>query len=159
MWYDSRFSNNPEYTGYIVKEKVRCGKKNCKCYREGKKHEAFYLYWREYQEDCTWKLRKKYLKKSEISQWQKKIASHKAIFICGKLKGWQAHRIADEYPKIESQKEYMLKAFELFNGSRNAKKWLYYNSEEADEYKQRMARMAKFVAVLGKVSKLIRKIR
>ncbi|MBU1088510.1 hypothetical protein KKA02_01345 [Patescibacteria group bacterium] len=47
MWYETRELDQPELTGYIVKEKVRCGKKNCRCFREGVKHEAFYLYYRD----------------------------------------------------------------------------------------------------------------
>jgi len=33
----------PFIDGSIAKVKRRCGNKNCKCYREGKKHESYYL--------------------------------------------------------------------------------------------------------------------
>jgi len=33
----------PFVDGSIAKVKRRCGNKNCKCYREGKKHESYYL--------------------------------------------------------------------------------------------------------------------
>ncbi len=32
--------------GSMVKVKRRCGNKNCKCYREGKKHESYHLHYK-----------------------------------------------------------------------------------------------------------------
>lgn len=122
MWYETREFNNPEWTGYIVKEKVRCGKKNCRCFREGKKHEAFYLYYREYQLDGTRKLRKKYLRKSQVAGWQEKLSKHKGMLITGCLTEKQLEKLISAYPNLQGE-ELCAKGYELFGGSKYASKW------------------------------------
>lgn len=122
MWYETREFNNPEWTGYIVQEKIRCGKKCCRCFREGKKHKAFYLYYREYQIDGTRKLRKKYLKKSEVGKWQRELSKNKGLLLTGYLTGEQLAKLITAYPDSEGE-ELCAKAYELFGGSSYASRW------------------------------------
>lgn len=62
----------PKELGIIRLEKVQCGKPNCHCVR-GKKHKAYYLYYRDYDESLERKLKKKYIPKSEVKKWRRKI--------------------------------------------------------------------------------------
>lgn len=121
MWYDARVLNDPELTGYIVKEKVTCGKKNCKCSR-GEKHEAFYVYWREYMPDGARKLRKLYIKKSEIRNWQKKLSKHKGMYIISDLSLSQMESLLNKYPGLKDD-DLCEKAYLDFGGSKYAREW------------------------------------
>lgn len=93
MAYDYRYLNRPEYTGYLVKQFNKCGKPNCRCAKDGKGHEANYVYYREYSPSpkagtrtgFKSKLRKIYIKKSEVKKWQRKINLHKAPYVYMKL--------------------------------------------------------------------------
>ena len=89
MAYSTRYLNKSELTGYLVKQFNLCGKKNCRCARDGKGHEANYVYYREYvlkpgvvtRSGLVSKLRKKYIKKSELEEWRRTLASNKSYFI------------------------------------------------------------------------------
>ncbi len=76
MAYSFRHTN-PEMTGVIIKEKVRCGKKNCRCAQgEEYLHKWYnYLYWRDSQNGGI--LRKRYIPKSELAGLKRKIKLEK----------------------------------------------------------------------------------
>jgi hypothetical protein len=88
-----RYLNKPENTGYLVKQYNSCGKKNCRCARDGKGHEANYVYYRVYVlkpeagtgNGFVHKLKKMYIKKRDLAKWERKIALAKAPFIYYKL--------------------------------------------------------------------------
>ncbi|PIS14860.1 hypothetical protein COT64_00440 [Candidatus Shapirobacteria bacterium CG09_land_8_20_14_0_10_39_12] len=70
---------NPETLGFVRLEKVKCGKPNCHC-ANGKKHKAYYLYFR----DCTIPslsnkaiLVKKYLPRRLVKEMRRKIQIRK----------------------------------------------------------------------------------
>ena len=68
MTYSFRHTN-PELTGTIVKEKVRCGKSNCRCMKQNKSHKwYYYLYWRKGK-----LLKKYYLPKTKVRTLKRKI--------------------------------------------------------------------------------------
>lgn len=93
MAYPTRLWNDPLATGCVVKEKIRCGKKNCKCYTKSEFHSAYYLHYREYtfnpQSDRRTKFssmkKKKYISKDKVSDIVREIKISKAGFIYGKL--------------------------------------------------------------------------
>lgn len=122
MAYETRVLNNPKFTGYIVKEKVKCGKKNCKCYREGLKHEANYVYYREYAFDysgknkLTNKLKKMYIKKSEVEKWNRIIGLSKAPYIITKL---DEGRLSFLLKYDLKQDDLWMKAYELYRVRRD----------------------------------------
>jgi hypothetical protein len=73
MAYSFRHTN-PRLAGVIIKEKVSCGKPNCRCMRENKLHGwYYYLYWREGK-----KLKKGYLHRSEVKRMRREISKRKA---------------------------------------------------------------------------------
>lgn len=75
MAYSFRHTN-PRLVGAIVKEKIRCGKQNCRCVKEKRLHKwYYYLYWRDYQNKG--KLRKQYIRRLEVQKLRKKIKSMK----------------------------------------------------------------------------------
>ena len=75
MAYSFRHTN-PELAGVLVKEKVRCGRPNCRCVRQNKPHKwYYYLYWRDYQNNRI--LRKKYIPRGEVEKLRKQIKSMK----------------------------------------------------------------------------------
>jgi len=115
--------------GYIIQEKVRCGKKNCRCYTKNEKHKAFYLYYREKQLDGTRKLKKKYLKKSEVKKWQKKLSSTKAYEFMASYPFTLEEM--DNFLKTYSHlkdKEMAIKSYELF-ASPKIRKWANYDTK------------------------------
>lgn len=65
----------PEELGTVRLEKVKCGKPNCRC-AKGKKHKAYYLYYRDYSTDER-RLRKKYIPKAEVRKLKRKIQLRK----------------------------------------------------------------------------------
>lgn len=93
MAYDTRLLNDPLLTGYVVREKIKCGKKNCKCYTKSIPHTAYYLHYREYKPIIQDKKRtdyvaikkKKYIKKTDVEKIRKEIAMAKAPFIIDKI--------------------------------------------------------------------------
>lgn len=119
MAYEARVLNNPEFTGYLVKQKVKCGKKNCRCYREGKLHVANYVYYRVYFQDHETdnstgyisKLKKKYIKKSEVSKWHRKLALNKAYKVIGGLSLDSAND--KELCNLEGNK-FLIKSFDKY---------------------------------------------
>lgn len=52
--------------GAICLQYVRCGKSNCWCARRGRKHKAYYRFWRE---ECV--LRKAYIKRADLKLTRK----------------------------------------------------------------------------------------
>lgn len=71
----SRFSE-PKLNGVIVKEAVRCGKRNCHCVN-GKLHRwYFYLYFRVLI-DGIWRLKKEYVPKAKVRYLRAKIKASK----------------------------------------------------------------------------------
>ena len=75
MAYSFRHTN-PELAGVLVKEKVRCGKQNCRCVRQKRLHKwYYYLYWRDYRNNAI--LKKRYVSKSEIRKLRRNIRSAK----------------------------------------------------------------------------------
>ena len=72
---------NPETLGFVRMEKIKCGKPNCHCVN-GKKHKAYYLYYR----GCNLAnpsskavLIKKYLSKRIVRETKRKIQLRKNI--------------------------------------------------------------------------------
>ena len=75
MAYSFRHTN-PELAGVLVREKVRCGKQNCRCVRLKRLHKwYYYLYWRDYRNKAI--LKKRYVPKSEIRRLRRNIKSAK----------------------------------------------------------------------------------
>jgi hypothetical protein len=76
MAYSFRHTS-PELAGVLIKEKVRCGKQNCRCVRLKRLHKGYYyLYWRDYRNNA--KLKKSYVPKSKIRKLRQNIKSAKA---------------------------------------------------------------------------------
>lgn len=74
-----RYTTHPFQKGYLIEQGVRCGKKNCRCYTEGKKHTAFYLCWREFDADGKLVQKKKYIRRNRVAEVQKQLASFKGL--------------------------------------------------------------------------------
>lgn len=75
MAYSFRHTS-PELAGVLIKERVRCGKPNCRCMRQKRLHKwYYYLYWRDYRNNGI--LRKQYVPKSEIRKLRHNIKSAK----------------------------------------------------------------------------------
>lgn len=75
MAYSFRHTN-PELAGVLVKERVRCGKANCRCARENRLHKwYYYLYWRDYKNDAV--LKKRYIPRSEVRKLRQTIKTAK----------------------------------------------------------------------------------
>ena len=76
MAYSFRHTN-PELAGVLVKEKVRCGKQNCRCVRRNCPHRwYYYLYWRDYRNNAV--LKKRYIPRNEVQKLRRKLKSAKA---------------------------------------------------------------------------------
>jgi hypothetical protein len=109
MAYEMRFYNDPMKTGYIVEEKVRCGKKNCHCFTESKLHTAYYLHYRKYVFNpqkgkrglfAVTKL-KKYIRKADVEKIKKRIAMLKGYFVYTKLTDKEIWDITHKYQNQE----------------------------------------------------------
>ena len=75
MAYSFRHTN-PELAGVLIKEKVRCGKPNCRCVQRNRPHKwYYYLYWRDYRNNAI--LKKRYVPKGEIRKLRRNIRSAK----------------------------------------------------------------------------------
>ncbi|GEM_PF-2851183 len=75
MAYSFRHTN-PELAGVLIKEAVRCGKKNCRCANEKHLHKwYYYLYWRDYKNGAG--LKKQYIPRSEVKKLKRKIKDAK----------------------------------------------------------------------------------
>jgi len=73
MAYDLALRDyKPKELGIVRLEKVKCGKPNCRCAR-GKKHKAYYLYYRDYDETLKRVLKKEYVPRQEVKQRKRKI--------------------------------------------------------------------------------------
>lgn len=71
MTYSFRYIN-PKLTGIVVKEKIKCGKPNCRC-NNGKPHKYyFYHYFRRLLKG-VWRLNKQYVPKNKVKYLRKKI--------------------------------------------------------------------------------------
>lgn len=76
MAYSFRHTN-PELAGVLIREKVRCGRPNCRCMRQNKLHGwYFYLYWRDYTNGGI--LRKQYIPRNKMDRLKQKIELAKA---------------------------------------------------------------------------------
>ena len=76
MAYSFRHTN-PMLAGTLIKEKVRCGKENCRCVRKQQLHKWYhYLYWRDYQNNGL--LRKMYVPRDEVAELKRKIKTAKS---------------------------------------------------------------------------------
>lgn len=67
----SRYTN-PRLTGVVVKEAVKCGKKNCRCSKGDLHRWYYYLYYRSFEND-KWKLKKEYISHSRVKYLKGKI--------------------------------------------------------------------------------------
>lgn len=123
MWYPYRQLNDPLQTGYIAIQKKTCGKPNCKCVTKGEKHLAYYLFWREYQRDGTRKLRKKYLKQSEVRNTQQQLSASKGMFYLMNLQGDECVEYFTKYPNQDDKTVMFSRAYELFANSKVAKEY------------------------------------
>ena len=75
MAYSFRHTN-PELAGVLIKEKVRCGKLNCRCMRLKQLHKwYYYLYWRDYRNNAV--LKKRYVPRNEVRKLRRKLKSIK----------------------------------------------------------------------------------
>ena len=75
MAYSFRHTD-PQLTGVIVREKVRCGRQNCRCTVLNRLHKwYYYLYWRDYRNGA--KLRKSYVPKYAVRKLRHKMKSKK----------------------------------------------------------------------------------
>jgi hypothetical protein len=62
--------------GALVKEAVRCGKKNCRCFKGARLHKwYYYLYWRDYQNGGT--LKKEYVPRADLQSVRRTIKTAK----------------------------------------------------------------------------------
>lgn len=74
----SRYTN-PKLTGVIVKEAVKCGRKDCRC-SSGKLHKwYYYLYYRSF-ENGVWKLKKEYISRNKVKYLRAKIKEMKSNY-------------------------------------------------------------------------------
>ena len=71
MAYSFRHTDS-KLAGTLVREKVICGRPNCRCMKLKEPHKwYYYLYWRDYQNKG--KLRKMYVPKDKVSSLNEKI--------------------------------------------------------------------------------------
>lgn len=83
--YLARYTN-PRLTGVVIKETVRCGKKDCYCHQGEKLHKGYYyLYYRNF-ENGVWKLKKEYIKKNKVQYLKAKIKELKNREMTTKVK-------------------------------------------------------------------------
>jgi len=104
-------------------QKKVCGKPNCRCVTKGEKHTAYYLFWREYQNDGTRKLKKKYLKLSEVESIQQQLSASKGMFYLMNLQGDQYVEYFTKYPSPDNKDIACSRAYEMFANSEMAKKY------------------------------------
>jgi hypothetical protein len=75
MTYSFRHTD-PMLAGTLVKEKVKCGRKNCRCARGKKLHGwYYYLYWRDYPNGGT--LKKDYVPRADVKILENAIKAAK----------------------------------------------------------------------------------
>lgn len=139
MWYEHREFSNPYWNGYLVQEKVKCGKISCHCMKGGKRHLAFYLYWRDYFPQKSWilkdfnkagsfevrntpRLRKKYIPKKDVSKVQRQIALIKGMTVLTKMPIRQIAKFMDNFSSYEEDERF-IQAYVSY-GSSKATKWL-----------------------------------
>jgi len=124
MAYETRLMNDPNYSGYIVQEKITCGKPNCRCVKKGKKHLAYYLYWREYKTDGSKKLRKKYIKKSEAYLLQRRLAINKSGYLFYSVNPDRQDALMHTLPPNYTGDDQIIEMYLLLSGSKLARKIL-----------------------------------
>ncbi len=61
----------PELAGVLIKEKVYCGKKNCRCLRQNKPHKWFYYLY--YRDPNNKSLKKRYIQRTNVRKLRRKI--------------------------------------------------------------------------------------
>jgi len=66
----------PQLTGVVIKERVKCGKPNCKCSGGDLHGDYYYHYYRAY-ENGAWRLKKKYVPRNEVELLVSKINTTK----------------------------------------------------------------------------------
>lgn len=125
MWYPYRHLNDPLQTGYIAIQNRVCGKPSCRCATKGEKHSAYYLFWREYQDDGTRKLKKKYLKPCEVRLTQQQLSASKGMFYLTNLKDDQYEKYFTKYPNQDSETAMFSRAYEMFSKSTVAQKYRF----------------------------------
>jgi len=125
MAFFSRFSNNPYLTGYIIRQFINCGKRNCHCYKDGKKHEVFRLKYREYDfaKVRPVKQKIKHIRRTDIASIQFKLSAHKGWFILYSYGDWAIFDIARIYPNLADE-AIQAKAYETYGHSKLAHSWL-----------------------------------
>ena len=69
--YQQRYLN-PQLTGVILKEGVRCGKPGCRC-QDGKLHKWYYYHYFRKNENNRWVLCKEYVPRSKVKYLRKRI--------------------------------------------------------------------------------------
>jgi hypothetical protein len=114
----------------------------------GKKHTAFYLYWRDYHPSFAWRtrqynsldgyklhegprLRKKYVPKKNVAEVQRNLAIYKGMTISRKMTYEQQEEFYYAYPNVEGE-DYLIQAY-LHFANPNARKWMDYDSEKCME--------------------------
>ena len=66
----------PKLTGVVIKEAVKCGRRNCRC-AEGKPHRWYYYHYFRRFENSVWKLEKQYVPRSKVKYLRRKIRKTK----------------------------------------------------------------------------------
>lgn len=138
MWNEQRLANDPEWSGYVVEGKTKCGKKNCRCMRKNSYHRAYWLMWREYGSDGTKKLRKKYLKKTQVYPIQRKLAVYKGGMLCSTLNLSQIELL--KAPLSSSQEDVAIEIYLKYGKSKHAEKIL----KDGQKYLKEAGLMGKY---------------
>lgn len=125
MAFLSRFNNDPYLSGYIIRQFINCGKKNCHCYKDGMKHEVYRLRFREYFLNGTKSKQKViHIKKANVSAVQYKLAVRKGIDLLLSLGDWAIFEVAHKYPSLVGE-AIQIKAYQDYGHSIHAQRWLY----------------------------------
>lgn len=124
MAFFSRFSNNPYLTGYIIRQFINCGKKNCHCYKDGKKHEVYRLNYREYDLAKIKPVKQKmiHIRKSDVASIQQKLSVCKGWDFLFNHQ-WAVFEIAYRYPNLSGE-AIQSKAYQDYGHSKQAQRWL-----------------------------------
>lgn len=80
MAYEARLLDPIPYA-CVVKLQKRCGKKNCRCWTNNQRHEAYGLKYRSYNEDGSITQHIKHLPKDQVNMVARTIAIRKGMAI------------------------------------------------------------------------------
>lgn len=138
MWNEQRLANDPEWSGYIVEGKTKCGKKNCHCMRKNSYHRAYWLMWREYVSYGKTRLRKKYLKKTQVYSVQRKLAIYKGGMLCATLDLPQMQKLKE--PLSEWQEDIAIEVYLTYGKSKHVAKIL----KDGERYLKEAGLMSEF---------------